>query len=311
MRYLLILLLFSCLCNAQKTYDNTVKVKVFRLVREYNEYMLPPSSIKGYMKRETFIGRNIQYTETSDEALANRLVVLKESAIAWPEEPFITGTDTVKTFNMFVIEINRYRDTIYTTKNNTALVFPAAQKVYTDTEGLINTAFTEDFKTFFDRDFLSEMQYYKKDSIAFNSVTINSKPIYGLTRKKFESQVAKFQLVRVDSIYDAKPYVQKEYWLNNIKATIESKIMNEFHAIHLPVKYPQTFAFSAGGISTGDPEQKVLDAFPCSTLFKNKGADFIKPDDNYFYEVALTDGKGYAIYYIRNKIVHEIEIGFF
>lgn len=310
-KLLLSLLLFPLLCLGQ-SYDNYTKVTAIRMVHPTREGNM---TVKGYVEEGDRIGARIQGAQEEDEALAFALLALKKQAKNWQAKPmpFVPkGYDTrLQVPNMYVVQVNRFRDTIYTTAGNASIYFPEEEMEYIDPGNFINGALTEKLCFLAERNFKDEFITHQNDSLPVSQLLLNGKGIYGFTRKGFEKNVQKFDRVSTDSIFDKKKIVvDKTFWINNYVIKFEGKLQN-FTAMVLPgADYPNKAVFTAGGIQLEDSEEKLALAFPCSLEYRNWGASPYNMGDNYYYTVHLMDDKGYVLFYIKNKKVDKIEVEF-
>ncbi len=126
MKYILPFLLLSLYCTAQN-YDNYVKITAVRIVDPDRE---GHTLITGFIKDDAYLGNRLQALQDDDEQLAFALLNLKKEARQWDKRllPNNNGRDTpLKVPNMYVVQINRHRDTIFTTHNNASIYFPDEQ----------------------------------------------------------------------------------------------------------------------------------------------------------------------------------------
>jgi len=200
MKYLFLLLLCCNIVLGQKKYPDRIKVTAYRLVDEYDD---GPCSIISYFEEGT-IGYYIRGVESYDSKFAYRLIELKEEAQKkWKKKDLwcsdrCIGCETIP--NMFIIEINAYRDTIYTTRDNASIFIPSKQKEYLDLKNKLSTAFPKEIAELFKEDFYDEMYFPILDSIASDNVLLNNKLLYRMTRKSFETSVSKFDIIETDSM---------------------------------------------------------------------------------------------------------------
>jgi len=306
-----LLLLLTSLCYAQQNYGNFTKVTAVRVVRD-KDY--GPCSISGYVKQAPFTGVKLQAVQYDDEQLAYALVALKKEAKQWERKPLPCTSD--KTFegvaipNMYIVQINRYRDTLYTTTGNASLYFPEEEAEYVDATGKLNGLLNEELCFFFDRNYADEFITHRGDSIAATEVRMNGKSLYGQKRKSFEKNIEKFQTIRTDSVFAKDVQVVKEFWINNYKLKFNAKGVHTINAYTVGYEFPINIDYTVAGIKIGDPEEKLYALYPCSTEYKNWGADISDLNNNYYYELHFTEEKGYAIFYIKNKKINEIEVAF-
>lgn len=276
------------------------------------------TTIKEFMDEDPYVGARIQAYQTEDETLAQRLIALKKEARTWEMKPVETvapkGWNPVaplKVPNMYVVQINRLRDTIYTTHDDASIYFPAEKAEYIDKHNQIRGLFDESLCFFAERNFKAEFLTYLRDSIAPTKVLLNDKAVFGHGRKSFEKNIMKFQLVRTDSIMDPRGVtIQKEYWINHFKMKFENKKLSSIDVYKINADYPVKAVLNVGGIAAGDTEDKLQYLFPCSTEYPNWGARLNDLDREYYYQVHFTGGQGYAIYYIKDHKVSFIEVSF-
>jgi len=320
MKHLLLsLLLFCGWCNAQQQFKNSTKVTAYRLV---NSDENGPCSIEYYAKKLKRTGHYIQAIESYNDTLAYSLLQLKADAPTWTkeacncgEEPDTLGKPLVT--NMFIIEVNSHRDTVFTTTGNRAVFFPKEQLHYIAPENRIAAIFPNELNEFFKRDFATEIYKWQIDSISPKSITIRQKPFYGLTRKEFEKDVYYFDVARTDSVYLPKkqPYkVLKSYYINDIKFSFDgiddqiSEVALEYTS--LSRNQPGMTTISVDGVKIGDSEDVLCNKYDNSTLLKNWDAPLAALNNYYTYEVALDNLEGLVRYTIRNKVIQSIHISF-
>ena len=312
MKQLFFLLLLCTFCHAQDGYENYTKVTAFRLVDEFEE---GPCNILSYIQQERKTGKYIQAAESYDAKLAYALLKVKKEAPQWPKKELpcndkCTGCETIA--NMYVVEVNKFKDTVYTTADNCLLFLPKDQAGYFDGLSTISAAFTPEFTAFFNRDFRTEFAARKIDSIPYSKVLINNKPMYNTTRKSFEKRIHKFQLVKTDSIFDPD-HEHKDYWLNDMQIQFDGRNgeISQLMASKTSYDFPEKFTLTIDGILLGDPEEKLYEKFPESTRYKNWGAAFNDLNNNYAYEVGLKGSlNGYVTFYIKNRRITVIEVNF-
>jgi hypothetical protein len=328
MKHLALLFFLVCsFCHAQQTYDNT-RVTAYRLI---NTFKNGPCTIKGYMKQEERLGYYIQAVQSTDNKLAYDLLRLKKEAKeTWKKDSLTCGVKITRREiapnafmneekqygtvlpNMFVVEVNRFRDTIYTTANNLSIAFPEEQTQFIDDKKQLDAAFTDDFRKFFTRDLTAELAANVSDSIPYGRLLINEKKLYKHTRKSFERDITKFQVVRTDSVFGQLTTIETEYWLNNIriKFSNQNKQITELKATKMNYNFPNAAVFEVDGIKIGDSEEMLYECYPNSTKFKNWGASVNDITNNYYYDVQLIGTDGYIMFYIKDKVINEIEVSF-
>jgi len=310
MKHLSLLVLLLCgVCHAQEAFENYTKVTAYRLVGEYED---GPCSVIGYVQQERKTGKYIQAAQSYDARLAYNLLKFKKEALAqWPKKDLkCNNNETIP--NMFVVEINKFRDTIYTTAGNCSVFFPKEEADYFDGLNSITASLTPEMAAFFDRDYKTEFATRKIDSIPYAKVLINNKPLYKTTRKGFEKSIHKFQLVKTDSVFDPDSS-HKTYWLNDIEIQFDGLKgeISQLTAIRTSYIFPEKHALTIDGILLGDNEEKLFEKFPESTRYRNWGAAFNDLNNNYAYEVGLKNSfNGYVIFYIRDKRITTIEVNF-
>lgn len=317
MRYLLLFLLFCNGMFAQQQFKNTTKVLACRLV---NSDENGPCSIQYYAKKLKRTGHYIQAMESYSDTLAYSLLQLKADAKSWDREPCNCGEESAGTAfvtNMFIIEVNSQRDTVFTTPDNKAVFFPKEQQKSIDPDNRITSAYTKEILAFLKRDFASEIEAWKPDSIPAQSIVLMKKPFYGLTRKQFEKEVSIFDVARTDSVYD--PYRKlfqtvKAYFIDDIKfgfdavggIVSEVLISNSYANNGLG----RTKNISVDGVKIGDPEEVLCSKYDNSTLLKYWDAPLAAIGNYYTYELYLDHLEGKIMYTIRNKIIQSIHIEF-
>ncbi|NDI98686.1 hypothetical protein GWA97_06325 [Flavobacterium sp. LaA7.5] len=298
---------------AQEIKDNT-KVTAYTLGVMFRN---GSCTIKDYFEEVSAVGTTIQATVSYDRDLAHSLLQLKrEAKESWYAEncdckgQVYDKGEVIP--NMYVIQINSYRDTIYTTKNNCAIFFPEEQKKYFDAESKLENVLTMGFEDFVSKDFLLEINRRVYDTIPVDKIIVDNKPIYKLKRKGFENKIAPFQMVSTDSIFGNKIAVKKEYWVNNLEVLFaDSGSISAINAHHPRGDYNIPHTLSVDGIVIGDSEEKIIENYPCSTTFRNWGAPLKDPTDNYYYQLSFVGSKGFAFIHIWEKKVYAIEVTFF
>ena len=327
MKYFALFLLLGFSCLAQQNYDNT-RVTAYRLI---NTFKNGPCTIKEYMKQEQRLGYYIQAIQSNDSKMAYDLLRLKKEAkdtwekVSLPCEKKITQKEVAPNVflrdenvegtiipNMYVVEINRFRDTIYTTANNLSIFYEDEENEYLDAKKQLSSALTDDFRKFFVRDFAGELAENKSDSIPYSRILINDKTLYKHTRKSFEKDITRFQVARTDTVFGQTVTIEKEFWLNNLQVKFDGKNdrISELKASKMPYVFPNAVVFEVDGIKIGDPEEKLYECYPNSTKFKNWGASLNDITNNYYYDVQLIDTDGYIMFYIKDKIINLIEVMF-
>lgn len=310
MKYLL-LFLFPVLCFGQG-YTNYTKITAFRVIdgnREGN------TTIMGFINEHAYLSQRLQAVQEEDEALAFALLALKKEAKNWEKKPLPLEnkhwSTKLRVPNMYVVQINRHRDTIFTTHDNASIYFPDEQMEYVDPGNYLNGLLNEKLCFFAERNFKGEFLTHKNDSIPANTVLINNKPVVGTTRKGFDKTVAKFQRVVTDSIFDdGQVVIDKQFCINNYRMKFEPRLKN-LDAIYISgAIYDKDVPLSVGGIQLDDTEEKLALAFPCSLEYRNINAIAYDVGSNYFYTVHLANNKGFALFYIKNKRVERIEVEF-
>ncbi|KGO84736.1 hypothetical protein Q765_19955 [Flavobacterium rivuli WB 3.3-2 = DSM 21788] len=306
---LLILLLFCTLCRAQDTYGNYTKVTAYRLTDEYED---GPCSVLSYIQQERKTGKYIQAAESYDAKLAYSLLKYKkEAALQWTKNELkCSNKEAIP--NMFVVEINKFKDTVFTTANNCSLFLPKEEAGYFDGHNSITASFTPEMAAFFDRDYKSEFANRRIDSIPYAQVLINNTPLYKKTRKSFEKAIHKFQLIKTDSVFNPDNS-HKEYWLNDMQIQFDGNdgIISQLTATKVSYNFPEKYTLSINGVLLGDEEEKLYEKFPESTKYRNWGAAFNDLNDNYAYEVGLKNSfNGYVTFYIKKKRIAMIEVNF-
>lgn len=314
MKQLLFLLLFSCLCNAQQEFKNYTKVTVCRLV---NTDEGSPCSIEYFAKKLKRTGHYIQAMESFNDSLAYNLLRLKAEAKSWNKQACDCGEEAVRKAlvpNMFIIEVNNHKDTIFTTIGNKAVFFPKEQQQYTAPENNITSIFPKDVTDYFIRDFTSEISAWKMDSIPAKSILLRKKPIYDLTRKEFEKDITYFNFSRTDSVYIANGKLHRtvnSYYLGETKFSFDA-VQNRISevVINKTQDLSDFYTIEIDGVKIGDSEEVLCNKYDNSTLLKNWDAPLSAINNYYTYEVYLDNLEGLVRYTIRNKIIYSIYIEF-
>ena len=312
MKYI-ILLLLACLTSwAQQTTPdyNTTKVTAFRLINAKMDGEV--NAILRYIKSEKSVGYYIQAAQSTDRDMAYALLKLKREAVSWPAVKQNDTAACTNAHNMFVVQVNQYRDTIYTTNDNFSILIPHTQAQYIDSLKQIDAALTPDLKAFFNRNLQDEYERNKPDSISCDRVLINNKTIYKLTRKSFESKIGRFQVIRTDSVFNPDLNIHREFAINNMKMAFDGdkNRISTLTSHNLNVQFAEVYDFEVDGIKVGDSEEKLYECYPYSTKFRNWGAPLNNISNNYYYDVQLIGGDGFVMFYIKDGIINEIEVVF-
>lgn len=311
MKYILALLLLSSACFAQQEFKNYTKVTVCRLV---NTDEIAPCSIEYYAKKLKRTGHYIQAMESFNDTLAYNLLKLKTEAKTWNNETCNCGEESAGkalVTNMFIIEVNNHKDTLFTTPDNKAVFFPNEQKQYVDPENHIISLFPKDITDFFIRDFASEISAWKMDSIPAKSITLQKKSIYELTRKEFEKNIAYFNFSRTDSIYGGGKFIKtvQSYYIGDTKFSFDA-VNGMISEVFINKPSSDYYTIDIDGIKVGDPEEMLCNKYDNSTSLKNWDAPLSAINNYYTYEVYLDDIEGLARYTIWNKTIYSIYIEF-
>ena len=83
------------------------------------------------MKNQGRYGYYIQAMQSFNDTIAYNLIQLKKSAKEWEQEDYhCTEGELNRTTipNMFIVEINSYKDTIFTSCDNRSVYFPERRK---------------------------------------------------------------------------------------------------------------------------------------------------------------------------------------
>lgn len=277
-----------------------------------------PCNIFDYAKRLKRTGHYIQAMESFNDTLAYSLLKLKQEAQTWKKDTCTCGKASVgKTLvpNMFIVEINSSKDTIFTTIDHKAIYSIAEKTQYTAPENYITSLFPKDVGGFFKRDFVSEIKAWKVDSIPSKDITLQKKSFYGLNRKQFEKDIEFFHVVTTDTMYldIGKPLkIDKLYSIDNIQFSFDensgklSKVTtNTYSNDHSPMN-----VLNIDGIKIGDSEEVLCSKYDNSTSLKYWDAPLSAITNYYTYEVNLTNNEGLIRYVVRNAIIREIEIQF-
>ncbi|WP_116790510.1 hypothetical protein [Flavobacterium psychrotrophum] len=309
MKYILPLFLFFTVLGHAQNYGSFTKVTAVR-VSNYNGFNL--CNISAIAKQGPFIGAKLQAVQSDDEQLAYALIALKKEARQWEKKAIHCDEGVYNSAIpiMYIVQVNRYRDTIFATAGNRSVVDPAEQAEYIDATGKLQGLLDENLCFFFERNYAGEFTTHQGDSIPATAVQLNGKSLYGQKRKGFEKNIEMFQTVRTDSVFADGLQVIKEYWINNYKLKFDAKGVHTINAYLMDYRFPKKIDLTVNGLQIGDTEEKLYALYPCSTEYKNWGANLNDLNNNYYYEVHFTDQKGYAIFYIRNSKINEIEIAF-
>jgi hypothetical protein len=314
MKYIICLLLLGSICNAQQ-YKNYTKVTAYRLA---NTDELGPCNILDYAKRLKRTGHYIQAMESYNDTLAYNLLKLKQEAQTWKKDTCTCGQKSVGRAlvpNMFIVEVNTHKDTIFTTSDHKAVYSVNEKAQYTAPENYITSLLPKDVNQFFKRDFVSEISAWKMDSVSSKDITLHKKAFYGLTRKQFEKNVSYFHVATTDTMYMdiGKPLkVSKLYSIDNIQFSFYedngklSKVTTNTYSNN----YSPMNVLNVDGVKIGDSEEVLCSKYDNSTSLKYWDAPLSTITNYYTYEVNLTNGEGLIRYVVRNTIIREIEIQF-
>jgi len=307
---LLLSLLLPMFCFAQ---HNFVKVTAFRIV---DPDRIGHTVITGFIDENPYLGSRIQAVLSEDERIANGLLALKKQAKSWEKKPLPmergNRSAQLRVPNMYVVQINRKSDTIYTTYNNTSVYFPDEEAEYIDPGNYLNGLLDEDLCFFAERNFVEEFASYNLDSIPASTICIKYEAPYGYTRKGFEKKIMPFQRISTDSVFSRKELsIEKKFWINNYRMKFEEGVLNTIDAFYINgVTYETEVPFSVAGIALNDTEEKLADAFPCSLEYKYWGGSLYDISRGYYYMVNLEESRGLATFYIKDKRVERIEVEF-
>lgn len=316
MKHLLLLLLFCGICNAQQQYKDYTKVTAYRLV---NSDDWGPCSIEYYAKTLKRTGHYIQAMESYNDTLAYNLLQLKQDAPAWAKDTCSCGEEPIGKAlvrHMFVVEVNSHKDTLFTTTDNKAVFFPKEQMQYKVPENRIASAFTKDVSEFLHRNFASEIEAWKMDSIPAGAILLSKKPVYGLTRKEFEKNIAYFSTATTDSVFasNGKLYnTVKSHYIGDAKFSFNNE---QGKVSEIVITNPAGAEPSArntiflDGVKVGDSEDVLCSKYDNSTLLKNWDAPLSAINNYYTYELYLDNDKGKVMYVVRNKVIQTIHVQF-
>jgi len=271
--------------------------------------------ITGFINEDAYVGYKLQAIQDEDEQLAMALLNIKKEAKQWKSKPLPlqkNNPDAVlEVPNMYVVQINRHRDTLFTTRNNASVYFPDEEMEYMDTNGYLNGLLNEKLCLFAERNFKREFLLHRNDSISADAVVLNDKPVFGHTRKSFNNKVKRFQRITTDSIFVGKEtIIDKHFWINNYKLMFDGKLTT-IEAFLIPgADYSEDVSFSVAGIRLDDTEDKLADRFPCSLEYRNMNATVYDLNNNYYYTVQFEGEKGFALFFIKNRRVDRIEVTF-
>jgi hypothetical protein len=311
MKYLIPLLLLCAFCRAQQYADfDYTKVTAYRMMdiasgKEHN-------AVLEYVNSQKYVGLYIQAQQSTDRPMAYELLRLKRESTNWQR---ISLVDTPAVFyarNMIVVQVNQYKDTLYTDTALRYLYNPKEEALYADTTAQITAAFNPEMKTFFERDFEKEFEHHT-DSVTLDKVKVNGKSVYGLSHRGFEKKVGHFQIARTDSIFGGEQVaIRQEFIINNLRFQFDGpkKQLNNITAVKIDHTFEQQYDIEVDGIKLGDAEDKLYERYPNATRIRNWGAPLNNITDNYYYSIEFTGSEGYAIFYIRKGVISEIEVTF-
>lgn len=319
MRYLVVLLLLSGVCRGQDEFEDYVKVTAYRLIQEYDD---GPCSIIRYLEGNGIGSDYVKAIETDDVAFAKRLIVLKKEAKKeWPRynvwcHDRCIGCPTVD--KMFIIEVNKYRDTILLMDNH-YIYSPMEKEMLFDKTGVISKILPLTFKDFFEHDFAPyDQRYHTIDSISKSKILYKGKELYDYRRKEFEKDFGSFHLITttIDSLFST-PEPSQVFYYNNLRLEMDKQnridLANLYFPDHRGDMYGDESEFSVIEIKGGDSEEKLLAKFPNSA--KNKYYKTIRMklselEDDYFYQVKISGDAGWINFHIKNHHIKEIEVEF-
>jgi hypothetical protein len=318
MRFLFCFLMCSLFCFGQKI-ENYTKVTAYRLIEEDSD---GPCSVLTYFK-EDGLGWYIKAIKSTDFNFASKLLQLhKEARKTWPnsERSCKRGWIGMRTIpNMFIIEINAYRDTIFTTENNAAFYSFTDQKEYFDRERKLNTILPKEMKEFFAFNFKRPYEISEElDSIDINTILYGNKLIYGLNRREFETTFGSFQSITttIDSLPNISVSVSYSIndgnlYFNYNYGKLEKIIF--YYPNNQGERNPDEIPLLIDGITIPIDEKKLRKKFPGSSNYKSYRDRRFKVEDledDYNYEIRLRDNKGYVIFNIKKGMISEVEIEF-
>ncbi len=205
MRYFILFFLFSGLCNAQDEFDDYVKVTTYKIIKEYND---GPCSIVKYLENEG-LGYFVKAVESDDTEFAKKLIALKKKLKrhgahyhVWCQDRCV-GCPMVD--KMFIIEVNKYRDTILLMEDR-YLYSPGDKIMLYDEKAALSKILPEKIKAFFDYDFKKDIErsYIEMDSINETKIAYKNQQLYNCNRKAFEKQFGTFGLITttIDSLWN-------------------------------------------------------------------------------------------------------------
>jgi hypothetical protein len=311
MKHLIPLLLLFAYCRAQEysDYDFT-KVTAYRMMDVPVEGE-GQNDILEYIKAKKFVGFYIQAQQTTDRNMAYELLRIKRESAQWPRLSLVDTQAYFYPRNMIVVEVNQFKDTLYTDAANYYLYRPVEQALYADTLAQINNACTPHMRAFFERDFEQEFNT-RTDSIMQDRVAINGKSVFGLGRKGFEKKIGPFQASRTDSVFGPQLTSRCELLINNMGFRFEGakNRISSIRAFKIDHEFEQKYDIEVDGIKLGDAEAILHERYPNATRIRNWGAPLQDIANNYYYIVEFTGTEGYVLFYNRNSVVNEIEVSF-
>lgn len=318
MRYLVLLLLLSGVCWGRDEFEDYVKVTAYRLVQEYDD---GPCSIIRYLEENGISNDYVRAIETNNVAFAKKLIALKKEAKKkWPRHNVwchdrCIGCPTVD--KMFIIEVNKYRDTILLMDNH-YIFSPTDKKMLYDKTGIISKILPISFKDFFEHDFDPYEKYQTIDSISRSNILYKGRELYNYRRKTFEKDFGNFHLITttIDSLFST-PEPSQIFYYNNLKFEMDKHSRITLVDLSFPDYkgdlHGDESEFSVMEMKAGDSEEKLLAKFQGSAknrYYKTKRMTLSELEDDYYYQVKISGDAGWISFHIKNHYIKEIEVEF-
>lgn len=220
MKYLLTLLLFySNLHQSQNKPDDLTSLEIIHYFGELN---FSRCNMNGYpilVSPEYFNNDEQVKYFTKNEKIVKSLYSIYINAKKWRKrkrdlyEDFY-GNKNLR--NMFIIEYNKFKDTIYTTIDNKELVFKDGEFIYRDDKNEIRNTLGNEINEFLDKNFkdkYDEISKVKIDSINdISKIRINNIPIDKLNKFDFENKIGPYIIINTESILNTET---SEYDINS------------------------------------------------------------------------------------------------
>jgi hypothetical protein len=300
MKYLLILLLLSLSCHAQKLPDD-VKVTAYRLILPDNDgYSCVASYVKG-KRYGTYVTVDADNKNFIESLLRFRKEYEKKGDLSFPCFRGTVQCDFIP--NMIVLAGEKISDTIFADDTMQKLYFANSSNGYFDKDKSFIKLLQGNIKEFYDYDFkrhILGMFSDKRDAIPENLIFNSGKSMPEFL-KQFKSNPAPFKLVSSDSVY----------YDNSIKyiyAYHKDTIVIQGFSARLDLENPKS-SWSVHGLKIGDSEEALKKKFPLSTKFST--IIEIRFEDikrRYAYSVDFEDKNGSVNFVVADGKIESIHV---